>query len=53
MAEQHCFTLTEEALNEAKSVFDKARVIDGFGNGRYARNLLYHAIQNQDARLIS
>ncbi len=53
MTKERGFTLTEEAVNEAKAVFERARVIEGFGNGRYARNLLDQAIQNQAKRLIS
>nr|MCR5215234.1 AAA family ATPase [Eubacterium sp.] len=52
MTEERSFTLTDEAVNEAKSILDKARIIDGFGNGRYARNLLDQAIQNQASRLV-
>ena len=33
---------SEEALKEAYYIFDKKRMQDNFGNGRYARNLMEH-----------
>ena len=47
------FKLTDGAVKEAKVIFEKARIIEDFGNGRYARNLLDLAVQNQAERLIS
>ena len=53
MAEDRGFTVTEEAVNAARSIFERARFMDNFGNGRYARNLLEHAVQKQSVRLLS
>ena len=46
------FTATEEAVNEAYYILDKARYVDGFGNGRYVRNLVESVIKNQSVRLM-
>ena len=53
MAEQRNFSLDDDAINEAKYIFKKARCIEDFGNGRYARNVLDQAIINQSSRLMS
>ena len=52
MLEEKGMKITEEALNEAHYIFDKKRMQDNFGNGRYARNLMEHAIQKQSVRLL-
>ncbi len=44
---------TDEAIYEAKNIFAKVRFLLNFGNGRYARNLLDKAVENQSARLLS
>ncbi len=44
---------TDEAICEAKNIFTKVRFLLNFGNGRYARNLLDKAVENQSARLLS
>lgn len=44
--------ITEDAIKEAHYIFDKKRLQDNFGNGRYARNLMEHAVQKQSVRLL-
>lgn len=51
MLENRGFTATEDAIKEANYIFDKVRLVDDFGNGRYVRNLIERAIQNQSVRL--
>lgn len=53
MLQERGFCATEDALTEASYIFDKARRIDNFGNGRYVRNLLDLAIKEQSVRLFS
>ena len=53
MAAKRGFTLTDDAVFEAKNIFEKVRCLTDFGNGRYARNLLDEAIKNQSLRLLS
>lgn len=43
---------TDDALQEAHYIFEKARYIENFGNGRYVRNLIENAIQKQSVRLL-
>lgn len=47
------FTATDEAVGEAHYIFEKARNMDNFGNGRYVRNFLEQAIMSQSVRLLS
>ncbi len=42
---------TEEAVNAASVIFDKMRLIENFGNGRFVRNLIDRALLNQSSRL--
>lgn len=53
MVQERGFRVTEDAVKEAQHVFEKARRIDDFGNGRYVRNLLEQAIQQQSVRLMA
>lgn len=53
MVQERGFRVTEDAVKEAQHIFEKARRIDDFGNGRYARNLLEQAIQQQSVRLMT
>ena len=53
MIKEKGMKITEEALKEAYYIFDKKRMQDNFGNGRYARNLMEHAIQQQSVRLLA
>ena len=43
---------TDDAMKEAYYILDKKRYQDNFGNGRYVRNLMEHAIQKQSVRLL-
>ena len=47
MTKERGFDVTEEALQGARSIFEKVRRMDNFGNGRYVRNLIERAVQNQ------
>ncbi len=53
MLQERGFRATEDAIKEAGYIFEKARHTDNFGNGRYVRNLLERAVQNQGIRLLS
>ena len=53
MLAERGFQATDEAICEAKNIFAKVRFLLNFGNGRYARNLLDKAVENQAARLLS
>ena len=53
MSEDRGFTVTGEAVSAARNIFERARFMDNFGNGRYVRNLLEHAAQNQSVRLLA
>lgn len=47
------FTTTDDVVKEAHYIFEKARNMDNFGNGRYVRNFLEKAIMSQSVRLLS
>ncbi|MBR1598715.1 MAG: AAA family ATPase [Lachnospiraceae bacterium] len=51
MLKDRGFTATEDAIKECHYIFDRARLLDNFGNGRYVRNLLEKAVQKQASRL--
>lgn len=53
MLKERGFTATEDAVKEAGYIFDKVCNIDNFGNGRYVRNLIERAMQNQSVRLLT
>ena len=53
MISERGFRVTNEAVKEAHYIFEKVRNTDNFGNGRYVRNLLDRAAQNQATRLLS
>jgi len=53
MIEERGFSVDEEAVKEAHYIFDKVRCTENFGNGRYVRNLIDRAAQNQAVRLLS
>ncbi len=53
MIKERGFQVTEDAVKEAYFIFEKVRNIDNFGNGRYVRNLIDRASQNQAVRLLS
>lgn len=47
------FEATQDAINIAYHDFDKAIIMDNFGNGRYVRNYLDEVIKRQSMRLYS
>ncbi len=53
MAKDRGFDIEEDAIKKARNIFDRARYMDNFGNGRFVRNLLEHAVQNQSVRLLA
>ena len=53
MLEEKGFTTTDDVVGEARYIFEKARNMDNFGNGRYVRNFLEKAIMSQSVRLLS
>lgn len=53
MIRERGFQVTDEATKEAHYIFEKVRNTDNFGNGRYVRNLIDRASQNQAVRLLS
>lgn len=53
MVEERGFQVTDEATKAAHYIFEKVRNTDNFGNGRYVRNLIDRASQNQAVRLLS
>lgn len=53
MLDERGFTASEGAIAKARYIFDKARYIDDFGNGRYVRNLIEQAAQEQSVRLLT
>lgn len=52
MMSERGFEATDEAIKEAHYIFEKARNMDNFGNGRYVRNLFEQAVKNQSVRLL-
>lgn len=46
------FHTSDDVIKETNYIFDKARNNDNFGNGRYVRNFIDHAIGQQAARLL-
>ena len=53
MIQERGFNVTDDAVREAHYIFEKVRNVDNFGNGRYVRNLIERAIQNQSVRLLA
>ena len=51
MVRERGFSVTEDAVKEATYIFEKVRNTDNFGNGRYVRNLIDRAAENQAVRL--
>lgn len=45
------FNATEDAIVAARNILERARCMDNFGNGRYVRNLLDNAVENQSVRI--
>ena len=52
LAEKRLHT-TEDGIQEARYIFEKARHQENFGNGRFVRNLIEKAVQKQSLRLLS
>lgn len=52
MIDERGLYITDDAIKEANYIFEKVCHIDNFGNGRYVRNLLEHALQQQSVRLL-
>ena len=53
MIKERGFQVTDDAIKQARYIFEKVRNTDNFGNGRYVRNLIGRALQNQAVRLLS
>lgn len=53
MIESRGFSATDDAIKEAHYIFEKVRNTENFGNGRYVRNLIEHAVQKQSVRLLT
>ena len=53
MIKDRGLSVTEDAIKEAHYIFEKVMHMDNFGNGRYVRNLIEHAMQKQSVRLLA
>lgn len=53
MINERGFSATDGAVKEAHYIFEKVRNTDNFGNGRFVRNMIDRAAQNQAVRLLS
>lgn len=53
MLAERGFHATDEAVKAVRYILEKARTVENFGNGRYVRNLLDRAAENQSVRLLS
>lgn len=53
MLQERGFSATDDAIKAAHYIFEKVRHTDNFGNGRYVRNLIECALNNQAVRLLS
>ncbi|SEP54685.1 ATPase family associated with various cellular activities (AAA) [Lachnospiraceae bacterium NE2001] len=52
MIKDRGFTVSDDAIKEASYIFDRVRIMDNFGNGRYVRNLLDKVAENQSVRIL-
>lgn len=52
MLKERNLTATDEAVMAAKMIFDRNRMLENFGNGRFVRNLIDRALLNQSGRLM-
>ncbi len=52
MINEKGLSVTDDAVEEAHYIFEKVRNVENFGNGRYVRNLIDRAAQNQAVRLL-
>ena len=53
MLSERGFSAEEDVFPEAHHLFEKVRILDNFGNGRYVRNMIGKAVENQAVRLLS
>ncbi len=53
MISERGFSVTDDVVKEARYIFEKVRNTEDFGNGRYVRNLIDRAVQNQAVRLLA
>ena len=53
MLDERRLSATDDAIQAARLIFDRTRIIENFGNGRFVRNLLDRALLNQSSRLMS
>jgi len=53
MCEKRQYTVTDEALEKCRGIFEQAIRVENFGNGRYVRNVLEQAIMRQSNRLVT
>lgn len=53
MINERNLDVTEDAVKAAALIFDRMRLIENFGNGRFVRNMIDKALLNQSSRLIS
>jgi replication-associated recombination protein RarA len=53
MIKERGFSATPDAVGKAREIFEKIRKKENFGNGRFVRNLIEYAIQNQSVRLLA
>ena len=53
MVQERGLRITDDAIKEAYYIFEKVMHTDNFGNGRYVRNLIEHAMQKQSVRLLA
>ena len=51
MAAERGFAISEDAGEKLRGIFDAARVVKGFGNGRFCRNLVENAIRLKGMQL--
>ena len=52
MLKERSLTATDEAVKAARMIFDRNRMLENFGNGRFVRNLIDRALLNQSGRLM-
>ena len=53
MLSERKMVVTEEATRHVNHILDRIRYKDNFGNGRFVRNLIERAEQNQSVRLLN
>ena len=53
MVDEQGFSATEDAVKQARYIFNKKKFVEDLGNGRYVRNLVENSIRNQAIRLMA